>query len=190
MSRNTRSWRMIVPIVAIMMFAGAAGAAAQCAPKVDNFFVFVDQSGSMYMTYYKINASKMVAAKQLISQMDGLIPELGYKGGIDLFAAFQEVQPLTVYKQGVFAPALGGIKDEQNIFGRETPMKTGILELEQKAVLEKVTGPMTVIMLTDGMASPGEDPLGVSETAWWRNTREWRSMSSPLLNPARRTREQ
>lgn len=159
MSRNTRFWRMIVAIVAILMFAGAAGAAAQCAPKVDNFIIFVDQSGSMYMTYYKINSSKMMAAKQLISQMDGLIPELGYKGGIHLFAPFQEVQPLTVYKQGMFAPALERVKDEQNIFGRETPMKTGILELEQKAVLEKVTGPTTVIMLTDGKASQGEDPL-------------------------------
>jgi OOP family OmpA-OmpF porin len=150
---------MIVPIVAIIFFVGAAGAAAQCAPKVDNFFVFVDQSGSMYMTYYKLNAAKVIAAKRLISQMDGMIPELGYKGGIDLFAPFQEVQPLTVYKQGLFGSALAMIKDEQKIFGRETPMKTGILELEQKAVLEKVTGPTTVIMLTDGKASQGEDPL-------------------------------
>jgi OmpA-OmpF porin, OOP family len=151
---------MVVPIVAIIFFAAAAGAAAQCAPKVDNFFVFVDQSGSMYMTYYKLNETKIVAAKRLITQMDGLIPELGYKGGIDLFAPFQEVQPLTVYKQGMLGSALGMIKDEQKIFGRETPMKTGILELEQRAVLEKVSGPTTVIMLTDGKASKGEDPLG------------------------------
>jgi OOP family OmpA-OmpF porin len=40
-------------------------------------------------------------------------------------------------------------------------MKTGILDLVDKANLDKVVGPVTVIMLTDGMASPGEDPLGV-----------------------------
>ena len=72
----------------------AASAAAQCAPKVDNFFIFVDQSGSMYMTYYPLNAPKIFAAKQLITKLDGLIPELGYKAGIDVFAPFQEVQPL------------------------------------------------------------------------------------------------
>jgi OmpA-OmpF porin, OOP family len=159
MMSNRKSWKTILLVVSLMVFVGAASAAAQCGPKVDNFFIFVDQSGSMYMTYYQLNAPKMFAVKQLISQMDRLIPELGYKGGIDLFAPFQEVQPLSVYKQGMFASALGMIKDEQKIFGRETPMKTGILELEQKAVLEKVTGPTSVILLTDGKASQGEDPL-------------------------------
>ncbi|HAA05705.1 MAG TPA: hypothetical protein DCE18_20395 [Syntrophobacteraceae bacterium] len=159
MRKDRKSWKAILLVVSLMVFAGAASAAAQCGPKVDNFFLFVDQSGSMYMTYYQLNASKIFAVKQLISQMDRLIPELGYKGGIDLFAPFEEIQPLSVYKQGLFAPALQRIKDEQKIFGRETPMKTGILELEQKAVLEKVTGPTTVIMLTDGKASQGEDPL-------------------------------
>ena len=161
MSRNHNVWRMIVPIIALMIFIGAANASAQCAPKVDNFFIFVDQSGSMYTNYMKLNMVKMVAAKQLIAQMDGMIPDLGYKGGIDLFADFQEVHPLTVYKPGAFAPSLGAIKDDRKVFGRETPMKTGILELQNKAVLDKVIGPVTVIMLTDGMASPGEDPLGV-----------------------------
>ncbi len=159
MSTNLRHWKMIVPVVALMMFVGAAGAAAQCAPKVDNFFIFVDQSGSMYMTFIKTNTLKMAAAKQVISQLDKLIPELGYKGGLALFAPYEEIQPLAVYKQGMFGSALERIKDKQAIFGRETPMKTGILELEQTAVLEKVTGPTTVIMLTDGAASPGEDPL-------------------------------
>lgn len=159
MSTNLRHWKMIVPLVALMMFVGAAGAAAQCAPKVDNFFLFVDQSGSMYMTFFKTNTLKMAAAKQVISQLDQLIPELGYKGGLGLFAPVEEIQPLAVYKQGMFGSSLGRIKDKQAIYGRETPMKDAILELEQKAILEKVTGPTTVIMLTDGGASPGEDPL-------------------------------
>jgi OmpA-OmpF porin, OOP family len=161
MSKNLKAWRMVVPIMALMIFIGAGEASAQCAPKVDNFYVFVDQSGSMYMRYMKLNMVKMVAAKQLIAQMDAMILDLGYKGGIDLFADFQEVYPLTTYKPGAFAPALGAIKDERKIYGRETPMKTGILELQEKVGLDKVVGPVTVIMLTDGMSSPGEDPLGV-----------------------------
>jgi OmpA-OmpF porin, OOP family len=161
MNRNQRVWTMMVPIIALMMLIGAADASAQCAPKVDNFFVFIDQSGSMYTRYIKLNMVKMAAAKQLVARMDGMIPDLGYKGGIDLFAEFQEIHPLTTYKPGVFAPSLGAIKDDRKIYGRETPMKTGILELEDRAVLDNVVGPVTVIMLTDGMASPGEDPLQV-----------------------------
>ncbi len=161
MSRNHKVWRKIVPIIALLILIGAGNASAQCAPRVDNFYIFVDQSGSMYTRYMKLNMVKMAAAKQLIAQMDGMIPDLGYKGGIDLFADFQEVHPLATYKPGVFGPSLGAIKDERKIFGRETPMKTGILELGDKAVLDKVVGPVTVIMLTDGMSSPGENPLAV-----------------------------
>jgi len=152
---------MIVPIMALTLFVVAADASAQCAPKVDNFFIFVDQSGSMFQRYIKLDMVKMVVAKKLIEQMDGMIPDLGYKGGIDLFADFMEVSPLTPYKRGALTPSLAGIRDDKKIFGRETPMKTGILELVDKANLDKVVGPVTVIMLTDGMASPGEDPLGV-----------------------------
>ena len=74
MNRNHKVWGMIVPMIALMMFIGAADASAQCAPKVDNFLIFVDQSGSMYQRYIKLNMVKMVAAKQLIAQMDGMIP--------------------------------------------------------------------------------------------------------------------
>lgn len=158
--RKTRVWKMIVPVVALAMLAGASGAFAQCGPRVDNFFLFVDQSGSMYMTYFANNSKKIAAVKKLITQMDRAIYELGYKGGIQLFAPFQEVQPLTVYKQGMLTSALTAIKDDQRIFGRQTPMKTGVLDLEQKAVLDKVAGPTTVIMFTDGNATKGEDPLG------------------------------
>lgn len=161
MKRNHHLWRTIVPIIALMVFMGAADASAQCAPKMDNFFVFVDQSGSMYMRHMKLNMVKMVAAKKIIEQMDGLIPDLGYKGGIDLFADFQEVHPLSVYKPGTFTLSLGAIRDDRKIFGRETPMKTGIMQLQEKALLENLTGPVSVIMITDGMSSPGEDPLGI-----------------------------
>ncbi|MHC1741574.1 MAG: OmpA family protein [Syntrophobacteraceae bacterium] len=161
MSRNSRLWRMIVPIIALTVFMGVADASAQCAPKVDNFYIFVDQSGSMFQRYIKLDMVKMVAAKKLVERMDTMIPDLGYKGGIDLFADFLEVLPLTPYRPGGLTPSLVGIRDDKKIFGRETPMKTGILELADKALLDKVVGPVTVIMLTDGMASPGEDPLGV-----------------------------
>ncbi len=159
MKSKGKLWRMIVPVIALTVLMGVADASAQCAPKVDNFYIFIDQSGSMFQRYIKLNMVKIVAAKKLVEQMDTLIPDLGYKGGIDLFADFQEVLPLFPYKPGLLTPYLAGIRDDKKIYGRQTPMKRGILELAEKAVLDQVVGPVTVIMLTDGMASPGQDPL-------------------------------
>lgn len=161
MKYKSRLWRMIVPIIALTVLMGVVDASAQCAPKVDNFYIFIDQSGSMFQRYIKLEMVKIVAAKKLVQQMDTMIPDLGYKGGIDLFADFQEVLPLTPYKPGGLTPYLAGIRDDKKIYGRQTPMKTGILELADKAVLDTVVGPVTVIILSDGMASPGQDPLGV-----------------------------
>src|SRR4029077_11789982 len=57
-----------------------------CSPKVDNFILFVDQSGSMYQEHRDAKEVKEILVKRLLAQMNAEIPELGYKGGLDLFA--------------------------------------------------------------------------------------------------------
>ena len=165
MSRNHKVWRMIVPIMALMIFIGAGDASAQCAPKVDNFILFVDQSGSMYMTYEKAKAVKMAVAKQLLADMNALIPNLAYKGGLDLFAPFQELQAPVVYNRAELAAAIKAIKDKQAIFGRQTPMAQGMLSAEEAAVLAGLKGKTAVIMLSDGKSNVGGDPVQAAKGA-------------------------
>ena len=92
--------------MALVMLFGSVSAEAACAPKVDNFILFVDQSGSMYMHYQKSNILKMAVAKQILLDMNALIPELGYKGGVDLFAPFAELQAPVVYNRAALGAAL------------------------------------------------------------------------------------
>ena len=145
--------------MALVMLFGSVAAAATCAPKVDNFIIFVDQSGSMYMTYEKTKTLKMAAAKQIALDMNALIPEVGYKGGVDLFAPFQELQAPVVYNRAALGAALKTIKDKQAIFGRQTPMAPGIVSAEQAAVLAGLKGKTAVIMLSDGKSNLGADPV-------------------------------
>ena len=156
---------MIVPIIALMIFIGAGNASAQCAPKVDNFILFVDQSGSMYMTYEKAKAVKMAVAKQILADMNALIPNLAYKGGLDLFAPFQELQAPVVYNRAELAAAIKAIKDKQAIFGRQTPMAQGMLSAEEAAVLAGLKGKTAVIMLSDGKSNVGGDPVQAAKEA-------------------------
>ena len=145
--------------LALVMLFGSVAAAATCAPKVDNFILFVDQSGSMYMHYQKFNLLKMAVAKQILLDMNALIPELGYKGGADLFAPFVELQAPVVYNRAALGAALKTIKDDQAIYGRQTPMAPGIVSAEQAAVLAKLKGKTAVIMLSDGKSNIGADPV-------------------------------
>jgi len=146
-------------MLALVTLFGSVTVQAACAPKVDNFILFVDQSGSMFMTYEKAKALKMAVAKQILADMNALIPELGYKGALDLFAPFQELQPTVVYNRTQLAAAIKAIKDKQAIFGRQTPMAQGILSAEEAAVLEGMKGKTAVIMLSDGKSNVGGDPV-------------------------------
>lgn len=161
--------------MAMVMVLGSVSVEAKCGPKEDNWIFFVDQSGSMYMTYWKVSGTdskaikkkggdtakvaKEVVAKQILMDMNAVIPELNYKGALDLFAPFEELLTPTMYNRPSFAAAIKMIKDSQVIVGRETPMTKGLIELEQSGILAGLTGKTTVIMFSDGMANVGADPV-------------------------------
>jgi OmpA-OmpF porin, OOP family len=174
MSRSVRCWQIAGLIVALAVFMGSVSVEAKCGPKVDNWVAFVDQSGSMYMTYWKVSGkdSKVIAkkgggatvtkeavAKQILMDMNAVIPELNYKGALDLFAPFQELSAPMMYNRPDFAAAIKMIKDNQVIVGRQTPMTSGFMELEQSKLLAGLTGKTAVIMFSDGMANVGSDPV-------------------------------
>ena len=167
MRKKTIHWQILGLALVLTAFLGSSAAeAATCAPKVDNFILLVDQSGSMYMTYENARAVKMAVAKQILADMNALIPELGYKGTLDLFAPFQELQAPAVYNRAALGAAIETIKDQQAIFGRQTPMASGILSAEEAAVLSGMKGKTAVIMLSDGKSNVGGDPVqAAKETA-------------------------
>ena len=108
----------------------------------------------------------MAVAKQILADMNALIPELGYKGALDLFAPFQELQAPVVYNRAALGAAIKSIKDQQAIYGRQTPMASGILSAEEAAVLSGLKGKTAVIMLSDGKSNVGGDPVqAAKETA-------------------------
>jgi OmpA-OmpF porin, OOP family len=166
MARNTRTWQVAGMLLALVVLFGSVTAEAACAPKVDNFILFVDQSGSMYMNYEMANSVKMSVAKQILYDMNALIPELGYKSATVLFAPFEALQAPVVYNRTTLGAAIKMIKDQQAIFGRTTPMAKGILSTEEAAVLSGMQGKTAVIMLSDGKSNVGGDPVqAAKETA-------------------------
>ncbi len=89
--------------------------------------------------------------------MNEKIPELGYKGALDLFAPWQVVADPEVYERNAYGEALSSIPKEQGIFNRLTPMGPGINRLD--SVLAGLTGKTAVILVSDGEANVGTDPV-------------------------------
>jgi len=157
MRRTVRTWHVIGIMVALLTFLVGASAEAKLVPKVDNFVILLDQSGSMYMQYEAMQKTRMAVAKAVLSEMNAQICELPYKGGLYLFAPFQQVLPLGVYDRAKFAAALKTVKDEQDIFGRLTPMEAGIADLGP--AVSGLQGKTVIIIATDGGANVGGDPV-------------------------------
>lgn len=143
------------------LLCGSVQAQTKLVPKIDNFILFPDQSGSMYMTHAKLGKVKMALAKEVMFKMNDEIPELGYKGALDLFAPWQKIADPAVYKRNVFGEAIAKIKDDQDIFGRLTPMGPGISSLD--TVLSGLSGKTGVIIVSDGAANQGPDPVAAAQ---------------------------
>lgn len=143
-------------VMALALFSVTA-VQAKMVPKVDHFILFVDQSGSMYMTHSKQKELKIRLAKQVLADMNAIIPELGYQGAIELFAPLQEVLAPRVYDRAAFSQAIVGIRENQEIYGRRTPMGPGIKGIDP--VLARMDGRKAVIIFSDGEANEGTDPV-------------------------------
>jgi OOP family OmpA-OmpF porin len=148
-----------------MLVAGAtapanAGEIAGCdAPKVDNFVLFVDQSGSMYQRHADVGEVKELLAKRTLLELNEDVPSkfCCLSSALYLFAPFEEVKAPYVYDRASLATRIGWIPDSQPVAVRLTPMADGFEDLTP--VVSGLKGKTAVIVVTDGGANTGGDPV-------------------------------
>ncbi len=133
-------------------------------PKVDNFILFVDYSGSMSMTSDTYKSVKIKHAKELITRMNAEIPTLNYKSSVATFAPYNMLQAPAVYNKGAVAQAVSGIKTDYEIFNRNTPMGIGLKDLEP--ALSGFSGKTALIIFTDGDSNYGQDPVAEAKALY------------------------
>lgn len=128
-------------------------------PKVDNFVLFVDQSGSMYAPHAERGEVKEILAKRTLLELNQEVPTkfCCLNSALDLFAPFEEVKAPYVYDQASLATRIGWIPDSQPIALRLTPMADGFDSL--KPVVTDLKGKTAVIVVTDGGSNTGGDPI-------------------------------
>lgn len=164
MSSQTGKRCLTGVLIFMLLFISAIPVSAKIVPKVDNFVIFLDQSGSMYLTHEKLSEVKMILAKKLLLDMNDKIPELGYRCAVDLFAPWKEVLDPMSYKRRKVTEALNTVPDENEVFSRFTPMGDGINSLH--TVLDQMPGKTAVILVSDGDANRGPDPVEVARDTY------------------------
>ncbi|HWR03496.1 MAG TPA: OmpA family protein, partial [Humidesulfovibrio sp.] len=152
-------------LAALMALVLAVQAPAETLkPKVDNFILFVDYSGSMAMTSDSLNTIKIKHAKELIGRMNAEIPALNYQGGVATFAPYEVLLAPKAYDKAAVAAANAKIKTDYEIYGRNTPMGLGLKDLDP--VLSKFSGKTALIIFTDGDSNYGMDPVAEAKALY------------------------
>lgn len=160
MKTSTRFAVMAVALVALLGFAATSFAAK--VPKVDNFILFVDHSGSMGQSVD--GTAKIDTAKKALASMNQAIPELGYTSALYTFAPVAAYAAPAEYNTKDMCGAIGAVSSDFDIFGRQTPMGNGIIDLD--AVLSGLSGKTAVIMVTDGASNTGADPVAQAQAVY------------------------
>lgn len=141
----------------VIMLAFPAMASAKMVQKIDNFIFFVDQSGSMAQIHEGAGLKKIDMAKDTMTRMSERIPELGYSGSLFMFAPFESKLAPKAYSKSAMKTAVAGIDSDFDIFGRQTPMGDGLMDIDP--VISGLNGRTALIIFTDGASNIGADPI-------------------------------
>ncbi len=149
---------MVLGLLLVAFAATASVAAEKFVKKVDNFIILVDRSGSMDEKYVGTKTRKIALAKSILERMNTMIPELGYKGGLNTAAPSTELQALATYSAASYGASIA--KVPTLIGNNPTPLGVGLGDLEP--ALKGATGRNAVIILSDGQENAGEGSLKVA----------------------------
>jgi OOP family OmpA-OmpF porin len=156
MKKKTTTLNLVsLTLVVFFSLTGTVLAQERLVPKVDNFILLIDKSGSMFLTQEGTVPTKAEMAKGILAEMNRLIPELDYIGAIQSFPPNKILVGPKRYDRNSFGKAIENLPVKGTIFGNRTPLGKGILELGQ--VLKQMPQGKTAIIIF----SDGEENLGV-----------------------------
>ncbi len=159
-----RALVIVLSLAVLFVFAAEGVAETKLVPKVDNFIIFVDHSGSMAQGYNQTGEKKIILAKAMVAKMNAGIPELGYTSGYYTFAPFAAYSQPAPYSKAAIDQANNSLDTSYDIFKRQTPMGNGLIDLD--AVLAGMSGKTAVIIVTDGDNNKGADPVAQAQAMY------------------------
>ncbi|RQD56856.1 MAG: hypothetical protein D5R98_09540 [Desulfonatronovibrio sp. MSAO_Bac4] len=135
-------------------------------PKAENFVYYIDNSGSMGFDYEALGMTKSKAARDILVAINNELPELEANFGVYTYGPYKEYRAASGFNRQALNESVTAIPTDFDIFGRQTPMGSGLLELDKK--LAGLQDRMAVVVVTDGESNIGPDPLPVMQDMYNR----------------------
>ncbi len=135
-------------------------------PKAENFVYFVDNSGSMGFQHEALDTKKSVAARDLLLTINNEVPQLDANFGVYTYGPYKEFQPVSGFNRQGMEKAFKTIPVDFEIYGRQTPMGTGLKSLD--VPVSRLQDRTAVIVVADGESNLGPNPKGVMQDMYNR----------------------
>ena len=119
--------------------------------QADNFIVLFDASRSMAETFPVSGGQRIEAAKEILSQQNAILPELGWNAGLYTFTPWKEYYAMAPYNRQAFGQAIASLpttRTSGTIVQQPTPLADGIDRLNP--ILSQLSGRTAVFVFTDG----------------------------------------
>jgi OOP family OmpA-OmpF porin len=131
-------------------------------PKIDNFIILFDKSGSMFMTEQGTIPAKARVGKDILSALNERLPELGYNGSVTVFAPDRSLIGPVPFNRTSFGETIERIPETGEITGNRTPLGDSIMQMD--GLLSKSAGKTAVLIVSDGEKNIGMDALEAAKT--------------------------
>ncbi len=95
--------RYLMVVLAFLVVSGVVApvdVSAEMVKKVDNFVIFIDQSGSMAWAKATPGNQKFEQSVDAVKRLEQVTPELGYNSSVAVFAPYKTVTQPATFKKG------------------------------------------------------------------------------------------
>ncbi len=143
----------------ILFSTQAMAAGIMCGKKVNSFDFVVDYSGSMMMQNAELKEPKIDIVKIVLARINSIIPALDYHGGMHTLAPAVTILNQGLWQRESMHASIGKLNDDLPIFGRLTPMGTGLKGYEPW--ISSMQRNAALIIATDGGNNRGQNLVDV-----------------------------
>lgn len=153
---------LFVAFVTIVM--GMQPSEAKVIPRIANFIMIIDQSGSMFQGHIRRAKVKAALAKAVLLEMNERIPDLGYHCAVQVFSPKRMLVGPRQYDRAFLKGVFSGLVETGEVFQNLTPLGPAILDLDN--TLDQFHGKTAVIILSDGRANQGMNPVEAAKKVY------------------------
>jgi OOP family OmpA-OmpF porin len=163
--KRTVLWMACALVLSFMLCSPVQ--AADYIPRVDNFILLADTSGSMGHEHGSTGSSRVALEKEMFGLMNTMIPALPYNGSLYSVVPFRALSAPAPYSQAALASGISAIPTDvltAGFIGNPTPLGSALKKLDP--VLADLSGRTAIIVASDGDYNVGPDPVSVARTLY------------------------